>query len=463
MIVQTLPPRRLKGPARGLIAAGLGLLVVLSACQDVTVPKPPLQTQVAPLPAPPPEPAIEETSTNVETFRAETAVTRVDLSRGARVALLLPLSGRHARAGQALLNAAQIALFDIAGDKFTLVVRDTAGTPQGAQAALRSALMEGVHLVLGPLFATSVAAIAPEVRAAGLTTIAFSNDRSVAGDGVFVMGLAPRPQVYRMIGFARSQGLTRFAVLAPRTPYGDAVIQALQEATLRYGLELSKIVSYPPDAADLSAEVRLLGNYDARRQALVAQRRILAARPDDASQLALKRLDRLETLGAPDFQAVLLPAGGQRLQAIAPMLAYFDIDPAEVRYLGTSQWENPEISKEPVLAGGWFTAPPPELWANFQVRYKDTYGSPPPRVATLAYDAAALAAVLTRSAYGAGREPDFSLQALTQPSGFSGVDGAFRFLLSGEVERQLAILTVRKGGGFEVLDPAPLGFGQLIN
>ena len=97
------------------------------------------------------------------------------------------------------------------------------------------------------------------------------------------------------------------------------------------------------------------------------------------------------------------------------------------------------------------------------MRYKDTYGTPPPRVATLAYDAAALAAVLTRSAYGAGQEPNFSLQALTQSSGFAGVDGAFRFLLSGEVERQLAILTVRKGGGFEVLDPAPLGFGQLIN
>jgi ABC-type branched-subunit amino acid transport system substrate-binding protein len=446
------------GPTRGLIAAGLGLLVVLSAC---TVPKPPLQTQAVPLPAPPP--AIAETSTNIENFIAETAVTRVDLSQGARVALLLPLSGRHAHVGQALLNAAQIALFDIAGDKFTLVVRDTAGTPQGAQAAMRSALMEGVHFVLGPLFATSVAAIAPEVRAAGLTAIAFSNDRSVAGDGVFIMGLAPRPQVYRLIGFARSQGLTRFAVLAPRTPYGDAVVQAIKEATLRNGLELSKVVSYPPDAADLSAEVRLLGDYDARRRALISQRKVLAARPDDASKLALRRLDKLETLGAPDFQAVLLPAGGQRLQAIAPMLAYFDIDPAEVRYLGTSQWENPEISKEPVLTGGWFTAPPPELWANFQVRYKDTYGMPPPRVATLAYDAAALAAVLTRSAYGAGREPDFSLQALTQSSGFAGVDGAFRFLPSGEVERQLAILTVRRGGGFEVLDPAPLGFGQLIN
>ncbi len=452
------------GPVRGLIAAGLGLLVVLSACQVATVPKPPLQTQAVLPPAPPPpEPTVEETSTDVESFLAETAVTRVDLSQGARVALLLPLSGRHARTGQALLNAAQIALFDIAGDRFTLVVRDTAGTPQGAQAALRSALMEGVHFVLGPLFATSVAAIAPEVRAAGLIAISFSNDRAVAGDGVFIMGLAPRPQVYRLMGFARSQGLTRFAVLAPRTPYGDAVVQALREATLRNGLELSKVVSYQPDSADLSAEVRLLGDYDARRRALLSQRKVLAARSDDASRRALKRLDKLETLGAPDFEAVLLPAGGQRLQAIAPMLAYFDIDPAEVRYLGTSQWENPEISKEPVLTGGWFTAPPPELWANFQVRYQDLYGAPPPRVATLAYDAAALAAVLTRAAYGDGRAPDFSLQTLTQSSGFSGIDGAFRFLPSGEVERQLAILTVRRGGGFDVLDPAPRRFRQLTN
>lgn len=451
------------GPGRSLIAAGLGLLILLSACQQVTVQIPPPQTQAVPPPAPAAEPAVEETSTDVESFLAGTAVTRVDLSQGARVALLLPLSGRHARTGQALLNAAQIALFDIAGDRFTLVVRDTAGTPEGAQAALRSALMEGVHFVLGPLFATSVAAIAPEVRAAGLIAIAFSNDRTVAGDGVFIMGLAPRPQVFRLIGFARSQGLTRFAVLAPRTPYGDAVVQALREATLRNGLELSKVVSYQPDSADLSAEVRLLGDYDARRQALLSQRKILAARPDDASKRALKRLDKLETLGTPDFQAVLLPTGGQRLQAIAPMLAYFDIDPAEVRYLGTSQWENPEVSKEPALTGGWFTAPPPELWANFQARYKDIYGLPPPRVATLAYDAAALAAVLTRAAYEAGREPDFSLRALTQSSGFSGVDGAFRFLPSGEVERQLAILTVRRGGGFEVLDPAPSGFRQLTD
>jgi ABC-type branched-subunit amino acid transport system substrate-binding protein len=410
-----------------------------------------------------PEPGSDAVPSDVESFLAETAVTRVDIDQGARVALLLPLSGRHARTGQALLNAAQIALFDIAGDRFTLLVRDTRGTPEGAREAMQSALGDGVHLVLGPLFATSVGAITDQVRAAGLGMIAFSNDRSVAGDGVFVMGLAPRPQVYRLVGFARSQGLTRFAALAPRTPYGSAVVQALQEATLRSGLELSRVITYKPEAVDLSPEVRLLADYDARRQSLLAQRKVLAGRPDEASKLALKRLDGLETLGSPEFEAVLLPVGGQRLQAIAPMLAYFDIDPAEVRYMGTSQWEDLGVSKEPVLYGGWFTAPPPKLWASFKERYKGVYDQDPPRIASLGYDAAALAAVLTRSAFEAGREPDLSPRMLTQPSGFTGMDGAFRFLPSGEVERSYAIMGVRRGGGFEVLDAAPRGFQQLTD
>ncbi len=396
----------------------------------------------------------------MESFLADTAVTRVTLDEGARVALLLPLSGRHARTGQAMLNAAEVALFDVAGERFSLIVRDTRGTPEGAQEAVSSALSEGVHVVLGPLFATSVGAIAPQVRAAGLSMIAFSNDRSVAGDGVFIMGLAPRPQVYRLVGFARSRGLSRFAVLAPRTPYGDAVVAALREASLRYGAELSKVVSYKPDAADLSPEVRRLADYEARRKALLAQRRALAARGDEASKLALKRFDDLETLGAPDFEAVLLPEGGQRLQAIAPMLAYFDVDPAEIRYLGTSQWEDPAIGNEPVLHGGWFTAPQPDLWKSFGARYERLYGEAPPRIATLAYDATALAAVLTSRAFGAGQEPDFSPRTLTQPSGFSGIDGAFRFLPGGEIERLLAILQVRRGG-FDVLDEAPRSFRAL--
>ena len=56
----------------------------------------------------------------------------------ARVALLLPLTGAQSGLGQALLNAAQMALFDVGGPNLELTVHDTGGRPPGAaQASVR--------------------------------------------------------------------------------------------------------------------------------------------------------------------------------------------------------------------------------------------------------------------------------------------------------------------------------------
>lgn len=445
---------RLRAACRGWAGLGLALLLALSACQGPTVTKPAPGAQAKPQGQTSATPAPEA----VEPVTGETAVTRIDLDRSVKIGLLLPLSGRHARLGNAMLNAAQLALFDIADDRFSLVVRDTGGTPDGARAAAQAVLAEGVWLILGPLFSTSTEAMLAEAQAAQINTLTFSNDRSVAGNGVFVMGLAPYPQIHRLIAYARQQGLNRFAVLAPDTRYGQAVIQAVHDAIFRNNAELSRIVSYKPDSGDVSAEVRRLADYDLRRRALLEQRQILLSRGDEAAQLAIKRLDGLETLGKPDFDAVILPEGGKTLLAVAPLLAYYDIDPAEVRYLGTSLWEEAVHSREPALYGGWFTAPPPDLWTAFKERYRQVFGEDPPRLATLAYDAAALAAVLARRAFETGTQPDFSVPVLTQAAGFAGVDGVFRFLPNGEVERNLAILEVRRGGRLKVLDKAARTF-----
>lgn len=458
------------------IALALGALLVLAACQTPSVPNSIPPTQAAPDSSQEPAQGPAEILGEVlgGPLRAETAeappgatlggavVTQTDLDSRIRVGLLLPLSGPRARLGQALLNAAQLALFDVGGDGFALVVGDTAGTPEGAIAAAQEVLAKGARLILGPLFATSVEAMAATARTANVNVIAFSNDRTVAGDGVFVVGLGPRPQIKRLVGYVVSQALTRLAVLAPDTPYGVAVVEAARDTAAERGAELSRVVLYKADAADLSPEVRLLADYDARRQELLKQRQILAARDDDAAKAALKRLDGLETLGPPDFQAVILPDGGRRLQAIAPLLAYFDVDPAEVRFLGTALWDDPALGSEPALQGGWFTAPPPALWSTFRERYKKTFGDAPPRLATLAYDTTALAAVLARRSQESRQEPEFSQAALTQPSGFAGIDGVFRFLLTGEVERTLAILEMRRDG-FKVIDEAPRNFQQLVN
>ena len=234
----------------------------------------------------------------------------------------------------------QLALFDIADDRFELVVRDTRGTPDGARAAAQEALAEGASLVLGPLFATSVTAAAPATRGAGINMVAFSNDVSVAGSGVYLLGILPQTQVARVAGYASRSGLRRFGLLAPSTPFGQVVARSFQDTVARNGAEVANIQFYAPSTTDLSDDVRQFSR---------------AAR----------------------YDAMMAPAGGGELQQIAALLPFYDIDPARVRYLGTVLWDNPGVMTEPSLQGSWIAAPAPAPRESFAIRYRDTFGSTP--------------------------------------------------------------------------------------
>ena len=435
----------------------------LTACAAPKVPSPQPEAQPPQFPA---IPQAGETGGELDQSLADVneaeAAAEAALAAPVKVGLLLPLSGGRGAVGQSILNAAQLALFDLAGERFTLVVRDTRGTPEGAAVAARSALAADVSIILGPLFSTSVEAVKPVVLQANLPLITFSNNTAVADPQTFVMGVTPRTQVDRVVDYAVARGLQRFAVLAPESPYGSSVVQSFQEAVFRNGVELSRVVFFDPQAQDISAEVRALADYDQRSAALEEQKRSLEARSDEAAQRALARLKGIETLGPPAFDTILIPAGGRQLLSVAPLLAYYDVDPGEVRFLGTALWDDPSLRNEPSLQGAWFPAPPPALWRTFSNRYRQTYGQRPPRVASLGYDAVALAAVLERRATAEGAFVAYTVDRITQPVGFSGIDGIFRFLANGQVQRGLAVLTVEPES-FVELDPAPQSFDQAIN
>ena len=144
------------------------------------------------------------------------------------MALLVPLSGANAELGQAMLDAAQLALFEAPDDRLTLVPRDTGGTVEGAAKAARAVIGEGARLILGPLLAAEVEAVKPLARDAHLNVIAFSTVTELAGGNTFLMGFLPRQEVVREVGQARERGLTRFAALAPDSPYGHLMADALR-------------------------------------------------------------------------------------------------------------------------------------------------------------------------------------------------------------------------------------------
>jgi ABC-type branched-subunit amino acid transport system substrate-binding protein len=427
--------------------------MLLAACQSGKVQTTPTDAQDLP-------PAAETESESTGDYLGAEFEGWSRSSQRRSVALLLPLSGQNAAVGQAMVNAAQLAVYDVADDDFVLNIYDTQGTSAGAGIAFRQGAAEGAGLVLGPLFGTSARALGPLASQAGINIMTFSNDRSVARPGTFVMGVAPEPQVVRIIDFAARAGGQRFAVLVPDNAYGRAIMGSAQEAIQRNGARLTKAEFYPPNTVDISDQVRRLADYERRQRALEAELAAYEGQDSQEARQDLAELETKDTLGPPDFEALLLAEGGGRVKALASLLAYYDVDPAEVKFLGTALWDDPGLQNEPSLQGAWFTASPPEQWRTFRLRYERAFGATPPRIATLAYDATALAAVLARQS--PSLEGYYGIDRLTHPSGFAGIDGLFRFLPDGTIQRSYAVLEMGPGV-FRVLDPAPASFGDLVN
>jgi branched-chain amino acid transport system substrate-binding protein len=326
--------------------------------------------------------------------------------------VLVPLSGPNAQLGQSILNAANLALLDTGGQRIRITAYDTAG---GAAAAANEALADGNGLILGPLLAQDVRAVAPVARREQVPVIAFSNDVTVAGDGVYVMGFNPGQTIDRVVTFARSRGVQRFGALVPTGDYGQRGGQALTAAVEAAGGQLGGMETYERSAANLRA--------------------------------AATRLN-----GQGRFDAVLIADSPQIAAQAVPVVRQTSPQP---RILGTELWAaESNIGATVGLRGAWFAAPSDANFGAFRNRYRARYSSAPYRLSSLGYDAVLLTVRIAGN-WPVGRR--FPARALTDATGFAGVDGAFRFGRDGVAERALEVREVT-ASGMTVVSPAPRNF-----
>ncbi len=349
-------------------------------------------------------------------------VTGEVLGTGAiKVAMLLPLSatGNAGQIAQNMKNAADLAIREFQTAGIQVLVKDDRGTADGARAAASQAIAEGATLILGPIFSASVAAAASVAKPAGVPVLAFSTDTANAAKGVYLLSFLPQTDTERIVRYAAGQGKRSYAVLLPNNGYGTVVEATLQKAVANAGGRIMAIERYELERGSMQAKAQAVAG-------VVKQ-------------------------GTVD--AIFIPDAGDAAPFLAQILAAGGVRSTKVKYLGSGQWDDPRILQESNLSGAWFPAPDKTGFASFAQRYQAAFGSPPLRPASLAYDATSLAAGL------AGRfgKTAYSEKILTNPSGFIGIDGAFRLLPNGLNERGLAIYEIQ-GGAATVIDPAPKTF-----
>jgi branched-chain amino acid transport system substrate-binding protein len=296
----------------------------------------------------------------------------------------------------------------------TLLIKDDRGDPAGARDAVQQALGEGAELILGPFTATAVQQCSPLAKTAGRPMIAFSSDTSVAQPGVYLLSFAPQTDVARIIAFAAGRGKKSIAALLPEGAFGNVIAAEYQQQVASLGLTQGPVQRYVPGQAGAAA-------------------RALAGQISGSDALLVTDLTDAMALTAD-----AIAAAGIR----------------NVQMLGTGVWNDLSVLQKPALQGGWFAAPDAAGFNSFAERYRKRFSASPTRTATIGYDSVALAAALVRTQGGAR----FAPQTLTNPSGFAGQDGVFRFRPDGTNERALAVLQVTNRAA-QVISPSPRGFG----
>ena len=401
---QALAPARPCRGRRAVLVAGLGALV--SACSG-SLPGLDSFSSNSPPPAASPAPNAEAPQSSIGNGQI-------------KVGLLLPLSapGNAGLAGLSMRNAAELALSEFNNPNIQLLVKDDAGTAQGAQQATQEALDQGAEIILGPLFAHSVTQAAQVARVRNVPVLAFSTDSNVAGRGVYLLSFLPETDVDRIVEYAIAQGRKSFVALVPDNAYGAVVEAEFKQVVSRKGGRVVALERYPANGGNMGDAPRLIAQAAAQADVL------------------------------------FVPDAGDGAVAAVRAVAAAGVNLKRLQVIGTGLWDDPRIFAEPALAGGWYPAPDSAGFRAFSTRYRARYNQDPVRTATLAYDAVALVAALVKT-QGPRR---FAPETLTNPSGFAGIDGVFRFRGDGTNQRGLAVLRVTPSGG-QVISPAPHSFG----
>jgi branched-chain amino acid transport system substrate-binding protein len=381
--VTSAQPQALAGPITKLLI--LASLILLAACSTVPRSK-----------APPA--AVAEPSDGMH-----------------RVALLLPVTGPDAEVGQSIANATALALTDTKVTNIRMVTYDTG---LGVAAATQRAIADGNKVILGPLRSDNVIEVAEIARPSGLPIISFSNDVGVAGQNVFLLGHLPNQSIERVVLYAKSQGMNRFAAVVSSNVYGQRAQSNITTAVRAAGGILVGIQESNGTAASADAAAR-----------------------------------RLAQMGTID--AILVADSGRAAMAIVPALRRSGLRTAKI--LGTDLWNiDGTLAGSSPMYGAWFASVSDTLYTQYATKYRARFGKTPLRLSSLGYDSVLLVARVARDWRPGTR---FPIGQLTDSQGFIGVDGAFRFNPNGMTDRMLEVQEIQ-AGKFVTVSAAPSQFAK---
>ena len=362
-------------------------------------------------------------------------------NRKIQIALFLPFSGKNKELGWSIFNASSLSLFENdLENKIELVLFDSKDSPQDTQKAFKEIVDKNIKVVIGPIFSTSIMAIEKMARDNEITVISLSNNHELLNKtnnrgGVFVGGILLESQIDKIVNYAMDRGKFNFAIIAPNNQFGKFTTDYLKKFVRARDGNFITSEFYEANNIDIDrAAERIVNSFG------------VPTKSKNRDTAYLSDYDRIYP------QIILIPEAGKQLSKLFKSINKFNKEERDFQIIGTSQWDDASTLNDINLLGSWFSAPEGDKFRIFEKNYYRYFGKFPPRISSIAYDSVwAISKIAQNKTDLKLTFSDFIEYNKNVKNGFDGIDGVFRFLPNGAIQRNLAILQVGNGK-FETVD-----------
>ncbi len=391
-----------------------------------------------------------------------------DTGSKVKIGVVLPLTGKLALTGQKVLQGIQLAVNQLsfqAQEELALEVRDSGHQLPMNEIVGELAGLPNVVGIIGPLLSDEVKVageVARQYRIPIFSPTASTHGLVDMNPFMFRNALTRKIQAKFLAEYSvNTLQLRRFAVLHPFKPFGLELKDTFINEVKALGGEVVAVAGYERTQNDFKKQVLELGGVEDDDLEKIARELLLSERMaqdfSDASVLSRpifdmghwsqNNIEKLKVSLELSYDAIFIPGVYDKVGLIIPQLAFYNVD--NITLLGTNGWNSPELVKmggkylkTVYFVDGYYPDSHQVEVKKFIQDFKSNFGEDPVYLSAQAFDAANI--VIKNILAGADNRIKLK-EGLKKVKNFPGVTGKTTLLPSGDSEKNIFVLTVKRG------------------
>ena len=296
-----------------------------------------------------------------------------------KIGLLLPLSGKQSDIGKSILQSVRLAINKIDNQNIEIIPKNTKNDPLETLAAAKELGLEGIKIVIGPIFNNNLIYLdeLDEMIFLSLTNKNIKNPKNIISAGINASS-----QIKTIMKFKKMNSINKTIFLIPNSDFKEEIETAISKSKIK----LKHIHIYETNPTELTKQIEKITMYRIRKQNLMDEIKRLEDSNEENKELKIKNLKKRDTLGGINFDSVIVSDFDEGLKSVFTSLLYTDVSPQRVHYITLNQWFDDSFLKEKSLQPLYFPSINKENYDEFINNYKQTYNEYPNQLSFLSYD-----------------------------------------------------------------------------